>query len=70
MQRSGTEDVPGCGGTDTEPGEDFCYVPPPGELVIAADDGDEELHDIGIFLGECQGDCDSDDDCEVSLTTF
>lgn len=53
----------------------MCYKPPQNELVFVGDDGDTSdkiskrmaNRELPNFpLQECQGDCDSDWDCEVN----
>ena len=43
-------------------GKDYCYVPPPGELVLV---GDNYSAASAFPLGECEGDCDQDSNCKV-----
>ena len=74
FQRDGNEAVPGCTGLG-EAGKDYCYyaspVPnptpspveqPSNELVIMGDNGSPSS---AFPLGECQGDCDYDSQCQV-----
>ena len=63
FKRDGTEAVPGCDGTGVS-GKDYCYVPPSGTLVLM---GDEDEPASAFPLGECEGDCDDDSDCRVSI---
>ena len=63
LQRDGGETVPGCSGTALDDW-DYCYAPPVGTLVLMGDE-DEPIENFP--LGTCQGDCDSDADCEVSF---
>jgi hypothetical protein len=44
-------------------GKDYCYVPPSGELVLKGD----EWHTDDFPLAACEGDCDSDTDCQGDL---
>ena len=73
MQRSGDEDVVGCSTPNWKFGKNMCYAPLPGtELVFVGDDGDENKSSgrgtvPGFPLGKCEGDCDSDWDCEVCI---
>jgi hypothetical protein len=62
FDRSGIESVPGCSG-DGVSGKDYCYLPPAGELVLVGNNNDPAT---AFPLQECQADCDSDWDCEVS----
>ena len=54
------EAVPGCSGRGKK-NEQYCHVE---DLVIAGDNGKPSS---AFPLGECQGDCDSDDDCAPGL---
>jgi hypothetical protein len=56
--------IPGCTGTDSSDW-DYCFKPPAGEpaLVTLGADPSETL-------GLCEGDCDSDSDCEGDLVCF
>lgn len=66
FQRSGYTTVPGCDG-DGSSSADYCYIPPAGELVLV---GNDDEPSSAYPLQECQGDCDSDSDCDWGLTCF
>jgi len=66
FQRSGTQAVPGCSGEGIS-GKDYCYIPEAGELVLAGDNGQPQRN---FPLGECEGDCDSDEQCGPGLKCF
>jgi hypothetical protein len=56
--------VPGCSGTGRT-GNDYCTLPAAGHLVLMGDAG----LPAGAFpLSRCQGDCDTDRDCQVRLS--
>mmetsp|Transcript_9057 Transcript_9057/g.18200 ORF Transcript_9057/g.18200 Transcript_9057/m.18200 type:complete len:840 (+) Transcript_9057:96-2615(+) len=65
FQRDGTEQVPGCGDSSSRSGSDFCYNGP-SFLKRRGNDGDGPH----FPLGECEGDCDNDDECEGDLICF
>jgi hypothetical protein len=52
--------VPGCPAAN--PSFSTCIVPDPGTLVLM---GDEDVPAANYPLGECEGDCDYDEDCVV-----
>jgi hypothetical protein len=59
--------VPGCKDTP-ESGTGYCAVPQDDQLVLM---GDDDLLPAEFFpLGECQGDCDDDSDCQEGLKCF
>jgi hypothetical protein len=61
--------VPGCTTSGSERGMNMCYVAQEGELVFVWDNLDVPLGlraNYNLKLDECQGDCDSDWDCDVS----
>lgn len=66
FERSGKEAVPGCTGAGRK-GDDYCYTPPAGTLVVA---GDDNLPLSAFPLQKCQGDCDYDGDCAGLLMCF
>jgi hypothetical protein len=57
--------IPGCTGPRPFFSQ-FCIVPPPGRLVIRGKDGTGP----SFPLGDCEGDCDTDDDCGTGLLCF
>jgi len=59
--------IPGCSGATF--GQNFCAVPPPKTLVLKADVKSPDNLSASP-LGECEGDCDTDDDCEQGLVCF
>ena len=71
FQRDSYTDVPGCtGGRVDSSNTDFCVKPsdldslgPPPEIKFLAADPTE-------LLGRCEGDCDTDEDCEGDLVCF
>lgn len=64
FQRAGDEEVSNCGGTP-QTAFDYCVQPSENQLVIAGNNG------LGSWpLKECQGDCDTDDECEGLLKCF
>ena len=63
FQRSGTEAVPGCEGSGVS-GKDYCFEVLPGWLMKMGNDG---LPEDAFPLARCQGDCDSDDECQEGL---
>jgi hypothetical protein len=62
--RSATEAVPGCPG-DAPAGFDFCAQRPTANTVWMKGDGG--YPDGNFPLGLCEGDCDSDSDCQPGL---
>ena len=58
--------VPGCAG---EPRDsiDYCYDPVALDITLTVTAVSEDPADDGITLGECQGLCEVDDDCEAGL---
>ena len=55
--------IPGCSGTGTLD-DDYCVIRLPNMLVIVGDNGVPS----GAFpLQECEGDCDTDEDCDLDL---
>jgi hypothetical protein len=71
FQRSSSSTlVPGCdaGGSGDEPKYDYCFVPPipQGTLQSLGHHGCTS----SAQCGQCQGDCDSDDDCADGLRCF
>ena len=69
-QRSGSDPVPGCSGS---PRSDVDYCVPDG----SQSDAKQEINDVGgdldddnDLLGRCEGDCDSDDECDSGLVCF
>jgi hypothetical protein len=69
--RSGFEPVPGCTGEGLE-STDYCYdpmsdVPEDSPLV---DVGDNGVPADQFPLGECEGDCDGDSECQGDLQCF
>ena len=79
FERDGTESVPGCTGLG-EAAKDYCYyaspVPNPApspveqssnELVMMGDNGSPSS---AFPLGECEGDCDYDSQCQVRITSY
>mmetsp|Transcript_25296 Transcript_25296/g.50648 ORF Transcript_25296/g.50648 Transcript_25296/m.50648 type:complete len:889 (+) Transcript_25296:36-2702(+) len=64
FQRSGTEVVPGCTGTATS-GADFCAVRATQNTVWLK--GDNGSPSANFPLGLCEGDCDSDANCQPGL---
>lgn len=65
FRRSGLNQVPGCEGLGIDM-VDYCYVPPPGELVIVADENNQQNYP----LGPCEGYCASDSDCAGTLQCY
>jgi predicted ThiF/HesA family dinucleotide-utilizing enzyme len=70
--------VPGCTGTQVS-GKEYCYdvsltptsAPgPPPTAETLRDDGNDGLPTTSFPLGECSGDCDSDDECFGDLACF
>jgi hypothetical protein len=58
--------VPGCSGYNFD-GDNFCVEPPAGTVVIEGRDGAP----VSAFpLGNCEGVCADDDDCDGSLECF
>jgi len=71
MQRSGDEPVPGCSGGTT--GWDYCYnpiIPPDNTLPVLTDAGNDRKPPEAFPLGNCEGDCDRDSDCQEGLVCF
>ena len=64
FQRSGTEAVPGCSGS-APAGVDFCAERPTQNTVWLK--GDNGSPPESFPLGLCEGDCDSDADCQTGL---
>ncbi|KAL7450676.1 hypothetical protein ACHAWC_002556, partial [Mediolabrus comicus] len=64
FQRSGTEAVPGCTGTGAS-GTDYCAERPTQNTVWLK--GDNGRPAANFPLGLCEGDCDSDADCQPGL---
>eukprot|EP00985_Skeletonema_marinoi_P019741 scaffold11430_cov165-Skeletonema_marinoi.AAC.1 len=64
FQRSGNEDVPGCPG-DATSGADFCAVRATQNTVWLK--GDNGSPSANFPLGLCEGDCDSNADCQPGL---
>jgi len=64
FQRSTTEAVPGCPGQATS-GVDFCARRPSEDTVWL--NGDNGSPAANFPLGLCEGDCDSDTDCQSGL---
>jgi len=74
--------VPGCSGTPPDPmsgydnDKDYCTIPPlppSGHLAYVYDDGGNRPfshYDKSPPLGECEGDCDDDNDCAGDLKCF
>jgi len=74
--------VPGCSGTPPDPmpgydnDKDYCTIPPlplPGYLAYVYDNTGDRLfshYNKTPPLGECEGDCDNDDDCIGDLKCF
>ena len=56
-------EVPGCNGLP-EGSTDYCVQPTTNQLVLMGDNGSPST---AFPLGQCQGDCDSDSDCEVRI---
>ena len=64
FERLGNETVPGCMG-EAIPMEDYCIPPQQAnELTLHGING---VPEINYPLKACQGDCGTDDDCEVSI---
>jgi hypothetical protein len=62
FRRLSAEPVPGCTGSGME-GVNYCYVPPPGRLVVTGTGP--------IFsLEKCEGHCEADSDCAGKLKCF
>ena len=61
-QRWGDEEVIGCSGTP-QSGYDYCVYKVPGVLIGRGDNGSPSAN---FPLGECEGDCDNDNQCAVS----
>jgi len=67
--REGTEGVPGCTGTG-EDGHDYCTDRPDADYLAYVGNTDLPLYALpeSVFpLGNCEGDCDNDGDCDASL---
>ena len=63
FERSGTEAVPGCEGSGVS-AKDYCFEVPEGYLWEMGNNG---VPETAFPLGLCQGDCDSDDECQEGL---
>ena len=65
FQRSGKEKVPGClsGGAGDESGYDYCFGE---EFPVLVFKGSER----GVLFDRCEGNCNSDADCNVGLECF
>jgi hypothetical protein len=63
FERTGTEAVPSCSGEGVS-GNNYCYTPPPGELVISGNNNDPAS---AFPLQLCEGDCDEDFDCDGDM---
>jgi hypothetical protein len=63
FQRSGVQAVPSCSGTGRS-GDDYCTLPAVGQLVLM---GDANMPAGAFPLSRCEGDCDTDADCEVRI---
>jgi Leucine-rich repeat (LRR) protein len=60
--------IPGCegaGGASDIYSVDYCYIPPPGTLVIV-----QNVTANSTKAGKCEGDCESDDDCVSGLKCY
>ena len=55
--------IPGCSGTGTLD-DDYCVIRLPNMLVIVGDNG---VPSRAFPLQECEGDCDTDEDCDLDL---
>jgi outer membrane biosynthesis protein TonB len=64
FQRTGTEAVPGCSGTGAN-GVDYCAERPTENTVWPK--GNNGSPAISFPLGLCEGDCDSDAECQPGL---
>jgi hypothetical protein len=67
----GDSDVPGCVGNATlinDGEDDFCIEPPADNALVLF--GDNKFPESNYPLGECQGDCDGDEDCGDGLLCF
>jgi hypothetical protein len=66
FHRDGGDPVPGClGGEDDNSRTDYCVDPRSLQLV-----GNNKHPSSAYPLGECQGDCDGDEECEGGLVCF
>mmetsp|Transcript_20978 Transcript_20978/g.51558 ORF Transcript_20978/g.51558 Transcript_20978/m.51558 type:complete len:269 (+) Transcript_20978:914-1720(+) len=66
LERNGSEGVPGCIGSG-QPQFDYCYSPGSGFKRLAFfGDQDYDYYE----LGQCEGDCDFDSDCEIGLICY
>jgi hypothetical protein len=66
FQRDGGDPVPGClGGEDDNSRTDYCVSPKDLQHV-----GNNKNPSSAYPLGECQGDCDVDEECEGGLVCF
>lgn len=63
MERSGSELISGCVG-EADTNVSYCIKPGLNHLVLY---GQDKTPETSFPLNICQGDCDSDDDCAVSL---
>jgi len=69
FKRIGFEPIPGCSGQGNF-GDDYCYDPDWETSVDYHYAGNNNSPVEAFPLGECEGDCDSDSDCEGSLSCF
>jgi hypothetical protein len=72
FQRLDMEDIPGCSGKGSDDW-DYCYDPnsvPPKDSTTLTKLGNNGSPTYAFPLGECQGDCDSDNDCRSGLKCF
>ncbi|GKY90745.1 hypothetical protein MPSEU_000047400 [Mayamaea pseudoterrestris] len=85
-QRLNTESVPGCSGASKYSGKDFCIDPSgttssntttsgtggtsSGNLPTVSMKGENGSPGSAFPLGQCQGDCDSNSDCEKGLFCY
>ena len=63
FKRDGLTPIPGCSGTGTLD-DDYCVIRLPNMLVIV---GDNDNPSSAFPLQECEGDCDTDEDCDLDL---
>lgn len=64
FKRSGDEEVFGCKGNGIN-NYNYCIAPPPGRLVVTGKDGKPNS---AYPLGQCEGECKSDDQCKLGLS--